>query len=610
MTALWTRVVTAALMTATALTVPSAQAPVPAPAPAQELAQASELADDLQRLLPTLDNLADFEKLLKGVEAMRAAQSACTPDASATSLGEALAWSVDASLQADRELARGRAAVDACRLSIAEDSLDSLALQSTQVTQLVNVFAALPPSTAPMDALDRTFEQTRWIALLRLDAVDLADLARELDQAGAQDPSFAMRLEQARRLIEISSRADQLMKETLSCTIASQPLAAASRIVATVQPVSQARQELDMALKLSKGTTCAEVVAAAKPAGPSWLPAPANAPTKQAAVAVPSWVPDRDTPATQTSLARSADLVGQVRDRLIGEETQRIEEQSRRYAEARTQRAADTQRAQVAQAAPAPAAAGIAMPAVMRAPVDHTQALAMAQRRVTQQIQQRERRRTSFLGVLGKVTAVVGAVAATAVTGGLAAPAISAILPTVNAVSAIANAASGQPSSLMSGLGLPLSPAAQQALAAAQAASTSFSRAPSPMPAVNPSVSIPAGGPTGYLAPTANEPFVGTWNCTVTNSRLERDGRRTNYSNDTVLVLGESNGRLVLDVETGAIVGSIANGRAQFEHTLPPDFGSCQMQVILNRVGTQLSGNTSATCPTGEQITGVLACMR
>lgn len=616
----WTRFVTVGLVVV-ALNSSSAQVAQP-----QEPAHAPEFAEDLQRLLPTLDAVEDYERLLKGVEAMRAGQASCTPDASATSLGEALMWSVDAGLQADRELARGRAAIDACRLSTAEDALENLSTQSSQVTQLVNVFSALPVTTAPLEELDRTFEQTRWIAMLRSDAIELADLARELDQAQAQDPSYVTRLAQAKRLVEISSRADDLLRQTLSCTIAAQPLAAANRIVATVQPVSNARQELDTALTTSKATTCAATVAAAKQAaGPSWLPPAANAQVKQTAVAVPSWVPDRDTPATQTATTRSADVVGEARTRLITEETARIEETSRRYADARAQRAVQAQQqTQVALAAqPDPGGSGAtAVPAVLRAPLGHTQALAMAQRQVSQQIQQQERRRTSFLGVLGKVTAVVGAVAATAATGGLAAPALAAVLPTVNAVSAITRAAqgggmAGMPS-VINGLGLQLPAAAQQALAAAQAATSgSFAALPAPMPTNSvlqmlpgSTASIPPGGPTGYLAPGMNSPFTGKWGCTVTSTRTDRDGTRSNFSNTTLLELSEGNGRLLLSIDTGTIAGTVSGGRAQFDHTLPPDFGSCQMRIILTPQGAQMSGTSNASCPTGEQVSGVLACQR
>lgn len=624
-----TRVVAAGLIVVSALGAPSAQV---AQLPSQpEATQESEFADDLQRLLPTLDAVEDFEKLLKGIEVMRTELSACTPDGSATSLGEALMWSVDSSLQADRELTRGRAAIDACRLSTAEDALENLTLQSSQVTQLVNVFSALPPTTAPLEALDRTLDQTRWVAMLRSDAVELTDLARELEQALAQDPSYETRLAQARRLIEISSRADDLLRETLSCTIASQPLAAANRIVATVQPVSSARLELETAFNASKTTTCAAAVVATKPAGPSWLPPPANAAVKQAPVAVPSWVPDRDTPATLTTTTRSADMVGEVRDRLITEETERIEEQSRRYADARAQRATDAQRTQLAaQTAPVGQTAAVATPAVLRGPVGHSQALAMAQRQVSQQIQQRERRRTSFLGVLGKVTAVVGAVAATVATAGVASPALAAVLPAVTAVGAVAQAAQGGVGSLLTAsLGLPVPPSAQQALAVARAAANAATGGAVPaIPSAavtipgapyNPQTGayipqsgayIPQGGPTGYLPPTVNEPYLGKWNCTATNTRTERDGSRSNFSNPAVLELADSNGRLVLSTEAGAIAGTVVGGRAQFDHTLPPDFGSCQMRILLTPQGGQLTGNSTASCPTGEQMTGVLVCQR
>ena len=107
----WTRVVTAALVLSMPFGAPPGNAQAQDPA-----GQSAELADAVQRFAATLDAVDDYEKLLKGVETFRAALPACTADANAQSLGEALMWSVDASLQADRDLARVAFGVPAPRV--------------------------------------------------------------------------------------------------------------------------------------------------------------------------------------------------------------------------------------------------------------------------------------------------------------------------------------------------------------------------------------------------------------------------------------------------------------------------------------------------------------
>ncbi|HYE85019.1 MAG TPA: hypothetical protein VEA16_01600 [Vicinamibacterales bacterium] len=608
----------------------AAQAQSPASAAAAASVTATDLAETLQRFAPTLDAVDDYEKLLQGVEALRDSIPNCKPDAAAQSLGEALLWSAEASLQAQRDLARGRSAVDSCRLTIADDALQGLTEQRAQVAQMIKVFSGLHANTDASPLIDQAFDQSRWITLLRSDAIELADLARHLEESAGLDPTYPERLKQVRRLIDVAGKGAQVLQQALSCRAAAQPVAAVSRIVATIQPISGAWSELDTAVTSSRTSSCAAAVAAAaKTNGPSWLPAAAGSQPKQNAASVPGWVPTRETPATETATTRSADLVRDARSALVAEETQRIEEQFRRAADLNAMRLADAQRM---AAMPAPGAGagaatgGAAMTTALTSSIAPTQALALAQRRVEQQQQQRQSRGRSFLSVLGKVTGAVGIIAA---TGGLGAPVIAA----ANAVSAIAsaatkgNAAAALPI-LQSGL-LPLPPRAAQALSAAQAmtgAITTPGYAPGyvpgytgvqpggqmlPPPAYNPYRSVPAGsGSMGYLPPTPNEPFLGPWRCTGTNTVIERDGTRNTSTTPITMDIVENANSLMLRTETGSMVGSVTGGRAQFQHTVPLETGTCQLSITLLPLSGALNGNTSVSCATGEQISGTLVCQR
>jgi hypothetical protein len=591
---------------------------------AQDAALPPDIAETMQRLMSTLDSVEDYERLLKAVEAVNTA-NACTPDQPTQSLGEALDWAIDAQFQADRDLVRGRSALDACRLGIADDALEGLMQQSEQVTQMTKVFSAIPmDGAAPSQTLDGLIEQTRWIAVLKSDAADLGDLARRLSEMGGSDAMLVARAAQARRLVEISTRAEDVVGKTLTCALAPQPLAGVRRISTMIEPIPGVAKELESALKAAR-QTCPGPVAAAppKPAGPSWLPPPASETAKAAPASIPAWVPTKDAPVMVASTTRPADVVGQARDRLISDEAQRIEEQSRRYADARVQRTMEAERAQVAALAaqpPAPgftpvgggmaapvsttASAGGMMRAVLTTPVAPEQALAIAQRQVQAQQEQRASRGKSFLGVLGRVTAAVGTVAKAT---GMGSPALDA-LSRIGAVSnAAANATNGgglggmigAATAMTSAAGVPLPPAATQTLSAMRMLTGPAPAMPGQPGATSPG-GLPSGGPVGYLPPTPNEPFLGRWMCTASESP----------SQQMQVNIQETPQGLTLSTGVAAMQGTAANMRATFTSAMPTEAGICQLNVTLQPQSGALTGSTTVSCANAQPMQGTLQCRR
>ena len=565
---------------AMAIASPSAQQPPDGP-------DASGLRASIERLRLVLDDLEDHQARMLAVEAMRAQNGvACTADPASQSLGDALLWSVDAQRQSAADFARGTAAIEACRLSIADDALDSLTQQNAQVADMVQVFAGLGVADAPPSpALDGILEQAKWIATLKADAPDLADLARRLEAAaatGAVDAgSFQTTAARANRLVEVSRRADEALRQALTCVVAPQPLTVVGRIVSIVKPIQAEARDLAAAIKQSKdgAASCVQNSSAAvakTPSGPSWLPPPAGAATaRKAPAALPSWVPDKDTPATQTATTRSADAVGENRDKLIAEEAQRIEEQVNRTTDTRTQRAADAQRAQDTQAAQAVQA-------------QHERALAQAQQQVVQVQQQRAQRRTSFLGLLGRVTAAVGVIAA---TGGLAAPALAAILPAVGAVSAVAGGGAGM---LNMAAALPMPASVAQAVAVARVAS----------PLTGAPVAL------GAMIATKTDPFVGGWDCTIASNEIEAGGKQTSRSDQTKLYISGGGGNYTMPTQYGALTGQAAAGQVVFSTAVPQSAGgSCAVDIRLQPSrGDAMTGTSNVTCPRGQQMRGTFQC--
>jgi hypothetical protein len=565
---------------AVAIASPSAQQP-------PDGSDGSGLRASIERLKPVLDALEDYQARMPTVEAIRAQNgAACTADPASQSLGDALLWSMDAQRQSAADFARGTAALDACRLSIADDALDSLTQQNAQVADMVQVFAGLGVADAPpFPALDRILEQAKWIAALKADAPDLADLARRLEAAaaaGAVDAgSFQTTAARANRLVELSRRADEALRQALTCVVAPQPLSVVGRIVSIVKPIQAEARELAAVIKQSKdgAASCVQNASAAvakTPSGPSWLPPPAGAATvRKAPAALPSWVPDKDTPATQTATTRSADAVGENRDKLIAEEAQRIEEQVNRTTDTRAQRAADAQRAQDTQAAQA-----------MQA--QHERALAQAQQQVVQAQQQRAQRRTSFLGLLGRVTAAVGVIAA---TGGLAAPALAAILPAVGAVSAVAGGGAGM---LNMAAALPMPASVAQAVAVARVAS--------------PLTGAPVA-PAGTVA-TKTDPFIGGWDCTIASNEIGAGGKQTSRSDQTKLYISGGSGNYTMPTQYGALTGQAAAGQVVFSTAVPQGAGaSCAVDIRLQPSrGDAMTGTSNVTCPRGEQMRGTFQC--
>lgn len=597
------------------------QAPPAVQPPAADVAGAgvTDLGSAIQRYASMLDSMSEHQARLTSIEELRDRSGACTADPTSQSIGDALLWAVDALRQGEVDFARGKAALESCRLNTAGDALEGLTQQSEQVADMVKVFATLPADAAPTAALEPLLDQARWLAALRVQMPDLTDLARRLEVAkGAGGPdagSFEATAVRVNRLLEIVRRADEALHRAVVCVVTPQPLPVVRRIVTLVQPIQQQARDLGTAIAASKSTptACAaqaSSVATKPPSGPSWLPPPASETTaRKAPAALPTWVPDKDTPATQTATTRSADAVGVTRDRLISEEAQRIEEQAQKNADARAQRVADAQRAQETQIAQAAQ--------VIQA--QHEQTLAVAQQQVVQVQQQRAQRHTSFLGLLGRVTAAVGIMAA---TGGLAAPALAMILPAVGAVSAVAGGGAGI---LNAAAALPMPAGVAQAVAVARAAAGPAEGAPGTLGGLIPGVpaapapTVPSrAGATTRSAPASapGDFFNGVWQCTSTTTTVDAAGRHQSSSNQapiSIMATGGAAGAGTYSISTqpgvNEMVGRLSGGQLVFDYSMPGNNGSCQLQLRLQPQASGLIGTTSLKCAQ-EQMTGTVQCHR
>ena len=486
----------------------------------------------------------------------------CQPAESDLLIADVAMWTA----AEDREIAstfeRGEAAAAACAVGSATTAWQELEESEQQLGEMSTALGSLPVTDADPRLAEGPLQLAEWLA--------------QLDAAAADEAP-------ASRLARIRAEALPLVQRVMACQLQQYGALVATRVRRTAERAHDRAAVLRRVIEAQ--STCERKLTATQPVnagallGPSWLPPSpaAAAAAKVTNVAVPEWVPGRDSPAAQPSV-RASDLVGQSRERLIQEEQRHIDDTLRAEAQTRNARAqaeADGQ-ARAASAA--------------RAAIDQAES-----RRVVED-QRRAERRTSFAGLLGRVAATAGAVGATVLAPPLG---LSALVPAITAVRAATSAAPSLSANA------PAIAATASAVATSRAAAT-LTAGSGPAPA---GVASMAGGTS--LAETIDE-YAGTWRCSVTTLGVDVDGSRTSERQQTTLVF-EPSGPGSYQVASGIVGSGVArlSGRALVWHeSVREDQRACQQEMSVQRDGWQLRGRGATRCADGVRLNQTLECSK